>query len=469
MPARPRHPRRTIASRIVRLCRLGVMAAASLAALVAAPVPGVISRAAAEVFNPQTFTLENGLQVVVVENHRAPVVTHMVWYKVGAADEPPGKSGIAHFLEHLMFKGTSNTPEGVFSQEVARVGGNENAFTTQDYTAYFQTVSVDNLELVMRLEADRMANLQLDDAKVLPERDVILEERRQRIDNDPGSQLAEQARAALFLNHPYRLPTIGWAHEMRGLTTEDAIAFYDQWYAPNNAVLVIVGDVTLDQVRPLAEKYYGLIAKRDVPARVRLQEPPHIAPVQVRMESPQVQQPSWSRTYIAPSYHSGVTEHAYALELLAEILGGGPTSRLYRHLVVDQGIAVGAGAWYSPDAVDLGTFGIGASPQTGGDVPALQAAIDAEIAEVLKDGVTEAELATAKTLLAADAVKARDSLSNPARTIGATLATGGTLEDVEDWPERIDAVTVEQVNAAARYVLRPESSVTSILLPKETS
>jgi zinc protease len=439
---------------------------AGLVALVLAALP---TPAPAKVFSPETFTLENGLQVVVVENHRAPVVTQMVWYKVGAADEPPGKSGIAHFLEHLMFKGTSNVPVGEFSQLVARVGGNENAFTTQDYTAYFQTVAVEHLEMVMRLEADRMANLQLDDEKVLPERDVILEERRQRVDNDPASQLAEAARAVLFLNHPYRIPTIGWEHEMRGLTTEDAIDFYRRWYAPNNAVLVIVGDTTAEQVRPLAEKYYGALPRGDVPARVRLAEPPQVAPRQVQLESPQVDQPSWTRTYVAPSYHSGAEEHAYALEVLAQILGGGPTSRLYRHLVVDQGIATAVGVWYSPDAVDLGTFGVAASPQPGAEVPALAAAIDAELAAVLEDGVTEAELAAAKTLLQADAVKARDSLSNPARTIGATLATGGTLEDVESWPDRIGAVTVEQVNAAARHVLKPASSVTSILLPKETS
>jgi zinc protease len=440
-----------------------VLAAAALLAGIAA------SPAMAEVFNPATFTLANGLQVVVVENHRAPVATHMVWYKVGAADEPLGKSGIAHFLEHLMFKGTSNVPVGEFSAQVARVGGNENAFTTQDYTAYFQTVAVENLELVMRLEADRMANLELDDSKVLPEREVILEERSQRIDNDPGSQLGEMARAVLFLNHPYRLPTIGWEHEMRGLTTEDAIAFYRRWYAPNNAVLVIVGDVTADQVRPLAEKYYGAVPTREVPARIRLAEPPHVAARQVVLESPRVQQPSWTRTYLAPSYYSGATEHAYALEVLAEILGGGPTSRLYRHLVVEQGIATGIGAWYGPDAVDLGTFGFSASPQPGAELPALQAAIEAELAAFLANGVTEAELAAAKTLLQAGAVKARDSLSNPARSIGATLATGGTIEDIEAWPDRIGAVTVDQVNAAARYVLKPESSVTSLLLPKETS
>lgn len=447
---------------MARRCRLAVPGAVALLLAVAAP-------ARAEVFSPETFTLENGLQVVVVENHRAPVVHQMVWYKVGAADEPIGKSGIAHFLEHLMFKGTKEVPAGEFSQLVARVGGNENAFTTQDYTAYFQTVAVEQLELVMRLEADRMANLALDDSNVLPERDVILEERRQRVDNEPGSRLSEAARAMLFLNHPYRIPTIGWENEIRGLGTADALAFYERWYAPNNAILVIVGDVTVDQVRPLAEKYYGVLPRRELPERVRLAEPPPVAPREITLKSPQVDQPSWTRTYQAPSYRSGANEHAYALEVLAEILGGGPTSRLYRRLVVDQGIATAIGVWYSPDAIDLGTFGISASPQAGAEVPALAAAIDAELERLLADGVTEAELAAAKTLMQADAIKVRDSLSAPARAIGVALAIGLSIEDVEEWPERIGAVTLEQVNAAARYVLNPAASVTSILLPKETS
>src|SRR5882724_8845751 len=206
--------------------RLGAVVIAGLFTLAS------LGGARAGVFNPSTITLANGLQVVVIENHRAPVVTHMVWYRVGAADEVPGKTGIAHFHEHLMFKGTKTVPPGAFSEMVARLGGNENAFTTEDYTAYFQSVAVKHLETMMKLEADRMVNLVLTDDVVLPERDVILEERRQRVDNDPGSQLMEMARAALFLNHPYRMPTIGWEKEMRGLTTADAIAWHQEWYAP---------------------------------------------------------------------------------------------------------------------------------------------------------------------------------------------------------------------------------------------
>lgn len=454
--------------KIERSGRVPVVAVLLLALLALLP-----AAASAKVFSPTSFTLDNGLQVVVVENHRAPVVTQMVWYKVGAADEPQGKSGIAHFLEHLMFKGTKSTPPGVFSDEIARRGGEENAFTTQDYTAYFQSVAVEHLDLVMRLEADRMANLVLSDAVVLPERDVILEERRQRIDSQPSSQLGEMARAALYLNHPYRIPTIGWAHEMRGLTTADAVAFYERWYAPDNAILILSGDVTVDAVRTLAEKYYGPVPRRDVPERVRLIEPEQLAPRQVALESERVQQPSWSRQYVAPSYRrgygAGEPAQAYALEVLDEILGGGPTSRLYRRLVVEQRVATSAGSWYSPDAVDYGAFGFSGSPLPGGKAEDVGAALEAEIARLLKDGVTEEEVAAAKALMQADAVKATDGVSAAARVIGAALATGSTIEDVEEWPERIGAVTVEQVNAAARAVLRPENSVTGLLLAKPTS
>jgi zinc protease len=421
--------------------------------------------AAAKVFDPKTFTLENGLQVVVVENHRAPVVTHMVWYRCGAADEKPGKTGIAHFLEHLMFKGTKTVPPGAFSAEVARYGGDENAFTTSDYTAYFQSVAVEHLEDVMRLEADRMSNLVLTDKEVLPERDVILEERRMRTDNEPSARLSEMMRASLFLNSPYRMPTIGWEQEMRGLTTADALEWYGRWYAPNNAILIVAGDVTVDQVRPLAEKYYGVIPRRDVPERVRPQEPAQFAPRRVTLESAEVKQGQWSRQYQAPSYRTGPKDDVYALELLAEILGGNTTSRLYRRLVVTDRIAASAGAYFDSDAFDLGTFGFYAVPPPGQDAAMVEKATDDEIAKLLRDGVTEKELAAAKKALLSDAIKARDGISAPARIIGTSLSTGSTLEDIESWPDRIQAVTAEQVKTAATNVLRLDYSVTGTLLP----
>lgn len=424
--------------------------------------------AEAVVFNPSTITLANGLQVVVIENHRAPVVTHMIWYKVGAADEVPGKTGIAHFHEHLMFKGTKTVPPGGFSEMVARLGGNENAFTTQDYTAFYQSVAVEHLDEMMRLEADRMQNLVLTDDVVLPERQVILEERRQRVDNDPGSQLSEMMRAALFLNHPYRMPTIGWQQEMEGLTTADAIAWHQKWYAPNNAIVVISGDVTMDQVRPLAEKYYGAIPAQPVPPRVRPDEPAQFAPRRVTMQDPRVELASWTRQYEAPSYHRGAKEHAYALEVLSEILGGGTSSRLYRSLLVDQKVATGAGSNYDGDNVDLSVFSLYASAQPGGGaaaVDAIEKAVDAEIAKLLNDGVTDDEVVRAKAILRAEAVKARDSLAGPARIVGTALATGNSVADVEAWPDRIGAVTVADVNAAAKAVFNINYSVTGILLP----
>jgi zinc protease len=436
----------------------------ALAVLLVLALPGAPQTAAA-VFDARTFTLNNGLQVVVVPNHRAPVVTQMIWYRVGAADEPAGKSGIAHFLEHLMFKGTPTMPPGAFSREVARVGGNENAFTGADYTSYFQSVAVEHLEMIMRLEADRMANLVLTDEIVLPERDVIIEERSQRIDNDPQSQLFEMVRAALFLHHPYRLPTIGWEHEMRGLTTADAIDFYRRWYAPNNAYLVIAGDVTVEQVKALAEKYYGPLPRRSVPERERLGEPAQFAPRTVTLTSPRVQLASWSRLYQAPSYRMD-RQSGYALDVLSEIIGSGTTSRLYRSLVVDQGVATSVGAYYSGDAWDLGTFGVYGSPQEGEEPTALQAAIDKALADLLAEGITAEELASAKVRLQADAIKARDSLSGPARVFGIALTTGSTVADVEAWSDSIGEVTLEQVNAAARAVLRLDHSATGILLPE---
>lgn len=423
--------------------------------------------AAAAVFNPETFTLANGMQVVVVPNHRAPIVVHMVWYRVGAADDPSGKSGIAHFFEHLMFKGTKTVPPGEFSKIVARNGGNDNAFTTHDYTAYYQKVARDKLELVMRLEADRMSNLVLTDKEVLPERDVVLEERRSRTDNSPAAQLYEQARAALFLNHPYRIPVIGWKEELEKLSTADALHFYRTHYVPNNAVLVVAGDVTAKQLRPLAEKYYGVIPRGHDVQRARAAEPVHRAARVVRMESPRVGQPSWSRSYTAPSYANNSGNDAYALQVLAEILGGGATSRFYRKLVVEQGIAASAGAWYSPDGLDFGGFGVSATPRPGGDYRKAAAALEAEIALLLKDGVTEKEVARAKTNMQSSAIYARDSLRAGPNIFGRALATGRKVEDVEAWPEHIDAVTTDQVNAAARRVLKEANSVTSILLPKK--
>jgi zinc protease len=416
------------------------------------------------VFHPETFTLDNGLEVVVVGNHRAPVVAHWLWYRIGTADSPPGKSGLPHFLEHLMFKGTAAVPPGEFSKIVARHGGNDNALTSHDFTAYFQLIAKDRLELVMSMEADRMVDLRLTDDKVYPERDVVLEERRSRVDNEPGPLLNEQLAAAQYLHHPYRLPVIGWLHEIESYRREDAVDFYRAWYAPNNAVLVVAGDVTAEELRPLAEASYGRVPARPLPERRRLAEPPQHAERRLSLSDPRVRQPSLIRSYLAPSLSSAGREHAYPLSVLAELLGGGTTSRLHRRLLVEQGLAAGAMCHYQAMMLDPTTFRIYATPRPGVDLDALEAGLDGEIARLLEGGVAADEVARTKQRMLADAIYSRDSLSGAARILGVALTSGLGVEDVEAWPARIRAVTPEQIDAAARHVLDRRHSVTGRLL-----
>jgi zinc protease len=447
------------------MSRLGRLA--GLALLIAAA--GSAAPAAAKVFSPTVFTLGNGLELVVVENHLAPVVTQMVWYKVGAADEEAGHSGIAHFLEHLMFKGTPTVGPGEFSKIVARNGGEDNAFTYYDYTAYFQTISADRLELVMKLESDRMHNLSLTDDQVYPERDVILEERRQRIESSPEARLAEALRYALFVNAPYGRPAIGWRQEMEQLTTADAVAWYRTWYAPNNAILVVVGDVTPDQVKALAERYYGPIPAHTVPARSR----PAIAPLagterRLTLRDPDVNEPALVRLYLAPNYGAKTRRQALALEVFDEIFGSGTTSRLYQALVVKAKVATAAGSSYNDTALDPISFGVFGNPAPGKDIKDVEKAIDGEIAHAVKDGVTDAEVADSKTRLEAQAIFARDSLEGPAQSLGESLVTGQSIDDVENWPDNIAAVTPADVNDALRAVFKPDNpAATGWLLPPE--
>jgi zinc protease len=445
--------------------RISIRGAAIVAILI---VASFTAGAEAAVFNPESFTLDNGLQVVVIPNKRVPVVSHTIYYKVGAMDEPPAKSGLAHFLEHLMFKGTNKFKPGEFSAIVARNGGQENAFTTQDYTGYYQTVAKDRLEKMMEIEADRMTNLVLTDELIEPERNVVLEERRSRIDNSPNGKLQEIVGATEFMNHPYRIPTIGWEHEIRGLTRDDMMTFYRTWYAPNNAILVLSGDITAAEAKPLVEKYYGKVPSRTLPQRPHWVEPPQTADRRVTLHHKQVQQPSWSRRMLAPSYTAGPKEDVYALQVLSEILGGGSTSRLYKSLAVEQHTAVSAGAWYDADSRGPGSFGFYGAPRAGKTVDDIEKLMDAEIAKLIKDGVTETEVKQAIQRLQDAAIFARDSISSPSRVLGSALATGQTIDDVEEWPDRIGAVTVEAVNKAARSLLVDKGSVTAVLLPDET-
>lgn len=425
--------------------------------------------AEAKVYEPESVTLANGMQVVAITDHRVPVVTHMVWYKVGGADEAPGETGLAHFLEHLLFKGTKKVPSGEFSRIVSRNGGDGNAFTGYDYTAYFQTIASDKLPLVMEMEADRMVNLTLDPKDVALEREVVLEERRSRIENNPAALLGQRTNAVLYLNYPYRRPLIGWAHEIKTLTRENALAFYQKWYAPNNAVLVVAGDITIDELKSLAEKYYGGIPARVVPERTRPLEPEQISARRIEFSHPQVGQVSWSRHYLAPSWFYGKSGEVMPLAVLADVIGGGATSRLHKALVIDQKIALAAGASYSGSHIGPATFSFYAVPAEGQTVQALEAAFEAELAAILRDGVDAQDVARAVKAMKASAVYARDSVTAPAHSVGRALAIGRTIEDIESWPEQVGAVTQEQVMQAARAVLETPAHVTSILRPKPAS
>ncbi|TNE40272.1 MAG: insulinase family protein [Alphaproteobacteria bacterium] len=436
--------------------------------VIAAPAssPGETSQKIPTLFNPKVKTLKNGLEVVVIEDHRAPVVTQMVWYKIGAADEQPRKSGIAHFLEHLMFKGTKKLKPGEFSAIVAKNGGQDNAFTSQDYTAFFQDVSADKLPLFMSMEADRMENLQLTDKTVGPELQVVLEERSMRTDNNPGARFSEQFNAAQYLAHPYGTPVIGWRQEIEKLTTQDAIDWYKKYYAPNNAILVVAGDVKAEDVFAMAEKYFGPIPSKSIPERVRVQEPPQLAKRIVEMSDKRVRQPSWRQSYLAPSARDKDQEYGRALEVLGEVLGGGVTSRLYRGLVVDDKIATSAGAYYHSDSYDKSTFVVYGSPTPGHTLDDVEKAVHKIIDDIIANGVTKKELARAKKQMLAAAVYARDSVHGAANIFGGGLAVGETIGDIVNWPKHISEVTAADVQAAAKKIFDERQSVVGRLTPE---
>jgi zinc protease len=409
--------------------------------------------------------LKNGLELVVIPDHRTPVVTHMIWYKVGAADETPGKSGLAHFLEHLMFKGTAKNPAGLFSKTIAAIGGQENAFTSSDYTGYYQRVTRDKLKSMMEFEADRMTGLVLNDEAVLPELNVVLEEQNMRVANSPSARLGIAVEAAQYLNHPYGRPVIGWRHEIEKLNREEALAFYKRFYTPNNAVVVVAGDVTPEEVKALAEDTYGKVARRSEPGpRIRPQEPEQVAARTVTLADPRVTQPTLQRTYLVPSSATAAPGEAEALDVLAHVLGNGTTSRLYTSLVVDRAIAISVGSWYQDSALDDTRFGFSGSPKPGTTLEELAAAIDGVIGDLIDKGVTDEEVERAKTRLIADSVFAQDSQATLARWFGSALTSGLTVEQVLNWPDRIRAVTPTAVRDVARKWLDKRRSVTGYLI-----
>lgn len=417
-----------------------------------------------------TFTLDNGMDVVVLEDHRAPVVVQMVWYRVGAGEEPLGKSGIAHFLEHLLFKGTDDMAAGEFSETVALNGGSDNAFTSWDYTAYFQRVAADRLDLMMRMEADRMRDLEMTEQDVATERDVVLEERNQRVDSDPGALFREQRQAAQFLNHPYGIPIIGWRHEIEQLNRDDAFAFYQRYYAPNNAILIVAGDVQPDEVRAMAETHYGPIAPTvDLPARVRPGEPPQLSERRLSFSDPRVAQPYVTRTYLAPERDSGDQQEAAKLTMLSELLGGnGATSVLGQKLQFETEQAIYTSAYYDGTSLDNATFGLVIVPTPEFTLEQAEAALDAAVAEFLTEGVDPEQFARLKMQLRASRIYAEDNIESLARRYGTGLTSGLTVADIEAWPELLQAVTAEEVMDAAQRIFDKRKAVTGWLMPAQT-
>ncbi|MEQ9506810.1 MAG: pitrilysin family protein [Hyphomonas sp.] len=432
------------------------------------------SHAVAEeaVWTPATFTLSNGMDVIVLPDHRAPVVTHMVWYKVGAVDEAPGKSGIAHLFEHVMFKQTKNIGPEEFTSIVQRSGGQLNAFTSWDYTAYYERVAKPQLGKMMELEAERMVNLLIDDdpkGPFISERDVVKEERRQRIENNPGAILQENVLSTFWKGHPYEITVIGKMEEVAALTPQDGLDFYTEYYSPENAILVVAGDVTTDEVRTLAEQHYGAIAATGTAHNERKWQ--SVAPLTetqlLTHSDPKVRQPSWSRYYLGYS-QTRQPEEALALDVALEVLGGGLTSRLYQSVVEQQQLAITASSYAWTSLHDEGPAVLSASPAPGVTLETLEAAMMAEVEKVLAEGFTEAEITRARNKLAADAIYARDSQSGMANLFGSWLAIGGSVEDILSYPDDVRAVTPEAAVAALRAVFAPEKHyIEAHLLPAE--
>ncbi|WP_347137863.1 pitrilysin family protein [Paracoccus sp. SSK6] len=438
----------------------------TLLALTLCATPALAQMPGSDANGVTHFTLPNGLETVVIEDHRAPVVVQMVWYRIGSADEQPGKSGIAHYLEHLMFKGTDKLEPGELSKTVTANGGMDNAFTSYDYTAYFQRIASDRLPLVMEMEADRMANLRIGEDDWQAERQVVLEERAQRVDSDPASLFAEERNATLYYNHPYGRPVIGWRSEMEGLTRDDALAWYGDHYSPNEAVLILAGDVTPEKARELAEKYYGPIpAKGEAEPRLRPQEPTQRAPRRMEMTDPRVPQPVMTRSYVAPERNPGDQKDAAALTVLAELLGGSmQTSVLGRELAM-KGKALWVNAGYDGFSVDPTSFAISLVPADGMAPEEAEAELDRVLAAFLEKGPDQADLDRVKTQIEAARVYKLDSAHGRAYDYGQGLATGLSVKDVEDWPDILAAVTADDVMGAARQVLGSRATVTGWLLP----
>ena len=427
--------------------------------------------------NITSFTLDSGMRVVLAPDFRSPVVVHMVWYKAGAVDEPPGKTGIAHMLEHMMFKGTDTLAPGEFSRRVAKLGGQDNAFTSQDYTAYYQKIARDNLAQVVGLEADRIANLNISDETFQPERDVVLEERNMRVDSKPISLFFELFNKKHFPAHPYGNPVIGWRAHIENYTLEDARSWYHKFYAPQSAIVVFAGALAEDEARWLAETYYSDLENPAVtPERPTVQPAPLFKEAK-RFEhtDPRTQLPLWVRSYRAPSLHAGVAgapaptpTKIAALTLLSDVLGGGLTSRLYQSLVMDKKLADSASARYRALSRYESSLSVVVQPKKGVSLEKIEREVERVIADLKKNGLTQDELSRAKIKAKSADIFARDDLFEAAYRLGIWLTVGGTLDGYRNWLSDIDAVTLEDVRLMADRVIVKQQSTTGILLPEQT-
>jgi zinc protease len=429
----------------------------------------LVSLISSGAFASNEYSLGNGLKLVVKEDHRSPVVISQIWYKAGSIDELNGATGVAHVLEHMMFKGTKKVPGGEFSRRIAAAGGRENAFTSRDYTAYFQQLQKSRLPLAMELESDRMRNLVLTEDEFAKEIKVVMEERRLRTDDQPRALVHEKMTATAYQSHPYRRPVIGWMNDLENMNVSDAKEWYDRWYAPNNAVLVVVGDVNPKEVFVLAQKYYGQIKSR--PLLPLDKRKPQTEPLQVGIKRITVKAPA-RLPYLAMGYHAPVLRNPatdwepYALEMLAGVMDGNESARLNKELVRERRIASSAGAGYDSTARGPGMFYLDGTPSEGRTVADLEAALRGEVEKLVRDGVTEEELARVKAQVVAGHVFQLDSMAYQAMQIGQLESIGLSYRDVDTMLKKLQAVTAEQVRDVAKKYLKDDSLTVAILDPQ---
>lgn len=431
-----------------------------------APLLLIVAMPAMVLANPFERQLSNGLRIIVKEDHRAPTAVHMVWYRAGSMDETNGTTGVAHLLEHMMFKGTPSVGPGEFNRRVAAAGGRDNAFTSRDYTAYFQQVPKETLEEMMQLEADRMRHLSLAPSEFAQEIKVVMEERRMRTDDQPQSLLFEQTNAVAFQAHPYRVPIIGWMNDLENMTVQNARDWYERWYVPNNAYVVIVGDVAHETIFKLAEKYYGPLAPRALPIRKPQDEPVQAGIRRLTLKAP-AELPIVLMGYKAPVIRDIDNDvDPYALEMLSAILDGHDAARFSQHLIREQRLAVAVGTAYDSSARGPGMFYLQGSPSEGKTRADLEAGLRAEIALIQKNGVTAEELTRAKAQLIASQIYKRDSMFEQAMEIGQMEAANLDYRATPRMIEKLQAVSAEQVQAVAQKYFNDDTLTVGELDPQ---